>query len=203
MSDGAQTLLYLITHAHTQPVQEVDCTRWDLSPAGEEQARTLARQPFWSRVDRVILSGELKTRLTVAPLLNRQSLPVHVDARFDELARGGWVDDYSERVALTFAQPDVSAGGWEPARHALERFLAGVDDLRHRFRGETLALVGHGLTFSLYRAHLLGRSRVSIDDWRGLSFTAVALAKLNDSPTPDRLLHDFEPAAFPMARGTH
>ncbi len=202
MRTSPQTLLYLITHAHTQPVWEVDCTRWDLSSAGAAQARALARQPFWPRVDRVILSSEPKTHLTVAPLLEQRPLPVHVDARFDELARGGWVDDYSLRVARTFARPDVSAHGWEPARRALDRFLDGIDDLRHRFEGETLALVGHGLTSSLYRAHLLHQPQVSMDDWRGLSFAAVALIELNDASAADRLLRDFEPTTTPMARGT-
>ena len=42
-----------------------------------------------------------------------------------------------------------------------------------------------------------------MDDWRGLSFAAVALVELNDASAPDdRLLHDFEPTTTPMARRT-
>lgn len=192
-----QTLLYLITHAHTQAEPAIDTACWRLSAQGERQAAFLAQQPFWPQVDRIILSSEPKTRLTVAPLLARRPLPVMVDARFDELVRPGWVEKYESRVAQAFASPEQPAGDWEPANRALNRVLAGVADLCIHLAGQTLALVGHGLTLSLYRAHLLGQTHVRFDDWRRLGFAAVALV----DPVAGRLLRDFEAMAGALPRG--
>lgn len=167
--------LYLITHACTQQVPDTDATRWQLNDIGREQAEALARQRFWERVERLLLSSELKTRLTVAPLLDARALPVEEDGRFDELRRTPeWSYDYSARVAEMFRRPREAVAGWEPAAQALGRFRAGIADWRTRYPQETLAIVGHGLTFSLYRAHLLGRRNVDMRDWQALSFAAVA-----------------------------
>jgi hypothetical protein len=57
--------------------------------------------------------------------------------------------------------------------------------------------VGHGLTLSLFRAHLLGQGEVSMQDWRTLSFAAVAQVDLNAMT----LLADFEPVADILSRG--
>ena len=174
--------LYLITHAHTQQEPAVDAARWRLSEAGREQAAALAREPFWAEVDRVVLSSEPKTRLTVEPALATRDLPLTVDARFNELHRPGWVGDYVGRVAHCFAHPHQAAVDWEPASEALARFRAGMVDLHTQFPKQTLALIGHGLTLSLYRAHLLnqyvdGAIRVRLADWRALAFAAVALVE--------------------------
>lgn len=172
---GRQGTLYLITHALTRQIPDVDAARWQLSDVGRLQAEKLARQPFWQTVDRLLLSSEPKTRLTVAPFLQGATIPVEVDARFDELKRTPeWIGDYTARVAETFRRPRESVAGWEPAADALARFRAGISDWKARHPQETLALVGHGLTFSLYRAHLLGRSTVALRDWQRLPFAAVA-----------------------------
>jgi broad specificity phosphatase PhoE len=189
--------LYLITHAHTQLAPEVDSRSWQLSSQGSRQAELLAQQPFWREVQRIVLSSEPKTRLTVEPLLVRRAMPVVEDARFDELHRPGWVEEYNARVRHAFAYPEESAGEWEPAASALARFLAGIGALCTAFPTETLALVGHGLTLSLYRAHLLGRTHVDYEEWRQLSFAAVALV----DPLAQRLIEDFTAVAGQMARG--
>ena len=189
--------LYLITHAHTQVDTTQAAVHWSLSPLGQAQAETLATMPWWAQVDRIVLSSEAKTRLTVAPLLASRALPVAVDARFDELQRPGWTQDYVAQVHQAFAEPNQRAGAWETAADALARFRAGIADLCQLYGAETLALVGHGLTLSLYRAHLLGRPQVDLAEWRTLSFAAVALA----DPNQRQLLQDFQPVAGQLARG--
>jgi len=168
-------MLFLITHAHTQQQKEADATRWVLSEAGQAQAEALACLPLWDGAERIVVSSEPKTRLTVAPVLAARKLPLTVDPRYDELRRGSeWVEDYSAHVAEVFANPQRSIGGWESASDALARFLEGIHALADAFPAETIALVGHGLTLSLFRAHLLGQARVDCDDWQRLSFCALA-----------------------------
>lgn len=188
--------LFLITHAHTQIQPEQDATQWTLSAVGQQQAERLATLSMWDKVDQVVLSSEPKTRLTVDAVLAQHNLPVFVDARFDELYRPGWVEHYATQVQRAFADPMQAAGEWEPAATALARFQAGIADLCRQFADRTLALVGHGLTLSLYRAHLLGQPHVNFTDWQGLSFAAVALA----DPIAPQLLQDFQPVAGQIAR---
>jgi len=166
-----------------------DVKTWPLSAAGQRQAEQLAMLPMWNVITQVVVSSEIKTRLTVAPALAQRQLPVQVEPRFNELHRPGWVDNYAAQVQRAFAQPTQSAGEWEPAAVALARFQAGIADLCQRFPGATVAVVGHGLIFSLYRAHLLGYDQVRFADWQQLAFAAVASV---DSLTP-QLLEDFRP----------
>jgi len=189
--------LYLITHAHTHARPDQDATLWHLSEQGQTQAEALSRQPFWPQVDYVVVSAEPKTLLTLQPILAHRNLPVVRDARFNELVRGGWDAGYTAHVAATFANPEQSVDGWEAAATALARFRAGIDNLTATTPGAIIALVGHGLTFSLYRAFLLGQEQVHLDDWRKLSFAAVAQV----DPTTDTLLTDFTPVAGDAFRG--
>lgn len=182
--------LYLIRHARVQMQPEQDVKTWLLSAAGQRQAEQLAMLPFWETVTQIVVSSEAKTRLTVAPAIVQRQLPIQIEPRFDELHRpGGWVDDYATQVQRAFAHPTQAAGEWEPAAVALARFQAGIADLCQRFPGATIAVVGHGLTFSLYRAHLLGYDLVRFADWQQLGFGAVALV----DPITPQLLEDFHP----------
>ncbi|MEZ4707383.1 MAG: histidine phosphatase family protein [Caldilineaceae bacterium] len=181
--------LYLIRHAHTQASADLDATAWTLSVQGQQQAAALAQASFWPQVDRIVLSSEAKTRLTIEPVLAQYNLPVTVDPRFDELRRGGWTEDYGAQVAQAFAEPHKPAGEWESAAVALQRILAGLDALMENHPAETIALVGHGLTLSLYRAYLLGQPTVHLTDWQNLPFAAVALVE----PASCRLIDDFRP----------
>lgn len=183
--------LYLITHAHTEQIMGTDARTWRLSTRGVEQSQLLAHRPLWDSVQRIVLSTEPKTRLTVEPVIAQGAMPVVVDGRFDELGRSGWIDDYGEQVRTAFSRPGESVDGWEPAAGALQRFVEGIDDLCRTYPDQCLALVSHGLVLSLYRAHLLNRSRVRYADWQALNFGAVALA----DPVAGELLSDFESSA--------
>jgi broad specificity phosphatase PhoE len=183
--------LYLITHAHTQIDPAQDAVTWQLSSAGMAQAERLAAHPFWATIDRIIVSSERKTSLTVAPLLAQRNLPITSERRFDEVHRPGWVDAYSERVRAFFASPGQSIGGWESADHALHRVLAGVAAHIAPDRSEQVALVSHGLVLSLYRAHLLAQWPPDFEAWRRLGFGAVAQVDLQHA----QLIEDFSQGA--------
>jgi hypothetical protein len=69
----------------------------------------------------------------------------------------------------------------------VQRFLGLMSLLAAGSRPQTRWLASLGV-LSLYRAHLPGRSRVEYDDWRALSFGAVALV----DPINGELISDFE-----------
>ncbi len=166
--------IYLVTHAHTTQERDAVVDVWRLSARGLLEARTLAEAPFWSEVARVIVSSEPKAWLTVAQVVTARYLPVWIDARFDELRRGGWVDDYAARVAAALAAPEHSMGGWEAVGNVRQRAGQALEDVAGRFPGENLALVGHGLCLSILRAALLGQRQVDFAAWQSLPFASVA-----------------------------
>jgi broad specificity phosphatase PhoE len=180
--------IYLITHAHTEQLPDVPSDAWRLSARGQEQAAELARAPFWDEVDRIVVSSEPKSLLTIADIATNRNLPVWIDSRFDELRRGGWSEDYARQVAALFAEPESSIGGWESAAGVRERAWQGFVELQHRFGDERVALVGHGLCLSIVRAAVVGKTHVDFSDWQRLRFADYATVELGN---PSRLLADF------------
>ena len=186
--------IYLITHAHTEQDSKVASDQWRLSTRGEADAASLARAPFWQEVEQVVVSSESKTWLTVRNVVEARHLPVWFDARFDELRRGGWVDNYAAQVAAAFATPTASVGEWEPVESVAQRAAAGLTDLEERFRTKTIALVGHGLCLSIVRTLVLDMPKVDFVAWQRLTFGSYACITW----TPPALLQDFAYAAEVM-----
>lgn len=186
--------IYLITHAHTEQLPSVAADAWRLSARGIEQAALLAKASIWEEIDRVVVSSEPKTLLTVAEIVAQRYLPVWIDSRFDELRRSGWTENYAAQVAAAFAEPSRSIAGWEAVVAVRQRAVSGLADLEQRFGGETLALVGHGLCLSIIRAEILGNPRVDFAAWQRLAFASYASIVLN----PPTLLEDFPISANAM-----
>jgi len=180
-------LAYLITHAATaqEPLREADA--WELATTGQVQVERLAAAPFWATVTQVVVSSEPKTLATVSGIVARRTLPVWTDCRLDELRRTGWVDDYGAHVAQVFARPDLSVGGWETASRALRRVCGAMATAERRFWGQTIAVVGHGLSLSLLRAYYLGYAQARFDDWARLAFGSTAAVELPEG----RFAQDF------------
>jgi broad specificity phosphatase PhoE len=186
--------IYLVTHAHTEQIPGVAADAWRLSARGNKEAASLADAPFWGQIDRVVVSSEPKTLLTVGEVVSQRRLPIWIDSRFDELRRRGWTEDYASQVAEVFAEPTKAIGGWEAADAVRARALNGLAGLQRRFQGETLALVGHGLCLSILRAAILGQATVDFSAWQRLSFATYALIEL----TPPTVLTDFPLNAKPV-----
>jgi broad specificity phosphatase PhoE len=168
--------IYLIRHAKTRQEPGVPAERWTLSEEGFIAAGALAGKQFWTTVGRVITSTEVKTLATVTPALELWGIPHEAWAEFDEVQRGGFAatqEEYETRVRQLFAAPDESGDGWEPAAHALERALAGLNRALAEYPGQNLAIVGHGLLWALVRAHVLGKERVEPAEWKAVQFPDV------------------------------
>ncbi len=184
------SLLYLVRHAATQPNPDQHAGEWTLSEAGFLAAGVLAGRRFWPEIDRVITSTEFKSYATVAPALELWGLSHEAWSDFDEVKRGGYIEDYTARVADFFAHPDHSPDAWETATAALQRAITGLHRALHAYHDSNIALVGHGLLWSLLRARLLGLSHVNPAEWAAVAMPDVAVWRVeNDTIT---LLQDFE-----------
>jgi broad specificity phosphatase PhoE len=169
------SLLYLVRHAATEPQPGVEPTLWNLSEAGFVAAAALAGRRFWPEVQRVVTSTERKAIATAAPAAEMWRLPLESQAAFNEVRRGGWSEEYEADVAAFFARPDDPPQGWESAASAQQRTVEGLEAVARTFPGQNLALVGHGLLWSLLRAHLLGQAQVNARAWRAIRMPDVAV----------------------------
>lgn len=183
-------LLYLIRHAATERVDAQPAELWNLSAAGFLAAGALAGRRFWPEIGRLVTSTEHKAIATAAPAAELWRLPCEANAAFDEVRRGGYVEDYEAQVRAFFAQPERSVSGWERAADAQARAIAGLAALRAASPDANLALVGHGLLWTLLRAHLLGQSQPDPAEWRAIRMPDVALWRWEGAVW--ELMQDFE-----------
>jgi broad specificity phosphatase PhoE len=128
-----------------------------LAPDGVEQARQLAGRVTKLDVDRILASPFLRAVQTASPAAAALDQPVYLEPGLGEWQNADWFDTPAETLS-----PSVLADRFEPvrtgheacrtpdypeSRHAsLARIGATGRCLADRFSGETLLLVGHGMT---------------------------------------------------------
>lgn len=186
-------LIYFIRHARTQQNPTLPAEQWNLSEEGFVSAAALAGKQFWTAIQRVITSTERKTYATIAPTLELWDIPHEEMRAFNEVRREGYTAtqaEYEAQVRQMFAEPDKSVAGWERAEDALTRALAGLEHFLTTYPHQNLALVGHGLLWSLVRAHLLGKAHVDPVEWKAVQFPDVMAWRIEKGEW--RLMQDFE-----------
>lgn len=165
------TLVYLIRHAHVEPMNDRHASLWSLSARGEEQAQAVAALPFWSQITAIYSSPEAKAQGTVAPT----GKPITILEELGELDRPvGLIADYQAAVAACFAEPSRSVNGWEPAGQVQRRIQQAVARCVEGAAGP-IAIVSHGLAFSLFLAGLAGKPAPTIAEWRAIPMPGWAL----------------------------
>jgi len=186
-------LIYFIRHARTRQSPDLPADQWNLSEDGFVAAAALAGKQFWMAIKRVITSTELKTYATIAPALELWDIPHEAMAAFNEVRRSGFTAsqaEYEAQVQQLFADPDSSVDGWESAADAVQRAMAGLNQLRANYPHQNLAIIGHGLLWSLVRVHLLGKSHVDPAEWKAVQFPDVMVWRIEKGEW--RLMQDFE-----------
>ncbi len=172
------SLIYLVRHPQTAVDLAIPSREWVLSLEGEQQARHLARQPFWGQVDMLFTSDEPKSTVTVETVAEQTGLPWAVRGCLGELDRSAFqppdIAAYRSAVARMFSSPHESIRGWEPRARAEERIVTCVQELVAQHDGSNLAIVSHGLILTILVAHLAGMSS-PFDFWREIGFASVAV----------------------------
>src|SRR4051794_24917389 len=113
-----KTLRY-VTHPNVAVDPAGPIERWGLSEVGVERARAMLTQPWVAAVERVVTSDETKAVQTAELLAAHLGLDVEVRTAIGENDRSatGYLPTatFEAMADRFFAQPDVSADGWERA----------------------------------------------------------------------------------------
>ena len=144
---------------------------------------------MWRQVHRVITSTEKKAIVTAAPAAGLWRLPVEQRAAFDEVHRAGYIEDYENTVRAFFSTPERAPAGWESALQAQARAVSALEDLLALYPRENLALVGHGLLWTLVRAFLRSPWEETFDVWRNIQQPDLAVWQRQNQGW--RLVQDF------------
>lgn len=169
--------LFLIRHARPRMMGDA-AERWSLSQKGRREAGILARHDFWREVDLIFSSPEPKALQTAEPAARRWGIPLQVIDCLRELRRPRLVPDYEKAIARLFADPDKSIASIEPAAQGAERITRCLEELVAAHRGQTLAVVSHGLVLTLFLAQLENRWP-TITEWRAVPYAGLTVVDTN------------------------
>ncbi|WP_299057920.1 histidine phosphatase family protein [uncultured Nocardioides sp.] len=148
-------MLHLVRHGRPAIDPAVPARRWRLDHAHVDAVRELRSSGRVPAAAVWATSPEMKALETARALT---SGPVAVVDDLREHDRdAGWLEDFDDAVARAFTDPDSQAvPGWEPLRACGERVRTAYERLRAEHPTAPLVLVGHGTSWTLLVAHLLG-----------------------------------------------
>jgi len=161
MRDAAvMTVARYISHPEVVIEPHLAVDRWVLSQRGYGRLARLLDLPWVAAIGRIVCSEEPKAKQTADALAASRGLPVetrHGLGEIDRSATGFLPPKQHELVAdACFAQPTLSAHGWERAVDAQARIAAALADLFVDEQHSDVAVIGHGGIGTLWFCHLAG-----------------------------------------------
>jgi len=115
-----------------------------LTPAGEEQARSLGRELAGEPIELCVVSGLPRTRATAELALARRGVPIEALPAFDDPHAGGFeglpLDEYRS-WAWSAGSAEEAPGGGESRRAIVARYAAAYRSLLGRAEAVVLAVL--------------------------------------------------------------
>lgn len=148
-----------VTHPEVVIDPNVATPRWGLSSLGRSRAERFANHPLVQPLTRLVSSTETKALELAAILATGCGVPVDSGDKYDENDRRstGFVPSarFEQLADALFEHPDESAEGWETARDAQRRVVAGFNEvLAGHDLNQPIGYAGHGAVGTLLKCHL-------------------------------------------------
>lgn len=158
----------------------------ELNRSGRTQAERVAAALSERAIDAIYSSPQRRARQTAAPLAEAVTQDVVVDADFDEV----WLSDAwkGKTVAELRGDADLEkiiedpthrCDAIEPIADVQARAVAGIERLRQRHAGATLAVVSHGDPLRVIIAHYLG---LDLTKFRRLACDNATITEIQFTP---------------------
>lgn len=156
------TIVYLIRHSirfdtdliktyNTSQNSVLKNEKVILSVEGEKRAEILSNQTELQNIDVVYASNCVRTLQTAKYLLEKQSLDVNIDERFDE-RRLGKVDFVEEKnwFELQFTDENYKTEGGESQIEVRNRFSDAFNEVVNHNKGKRIAIFTHGMAIAFF-----------------------------------------------------
>ena len=156
-----------------------------LTSEGFAQAHSLADSLINTNIERIVSSPYVRARQSVAPLAQRLSLAIELDARLVEraLCSASRVD-WRECLRASFSDLHISFDDGESSRAAMQRAVAVVADIQAH-SAQTTLLVTHGNLMTLLLKHF--DDSTGFAEWSALSNPDVYRIRLTQPISIQRL----------------
>ena len=163
--------LILVRHALPHIAPDIPASHWALSDEGRQGAEHLAPLLKAYQPQRIITSTEKKAMQTGQIIAEQLGIGCATAPDLHEHDRRNERFEVSravfeQRVRDFFAQPDELIFGTETASDAYNRFALAVQNELNTNPGETLAIVTHGTTMTLFTAY--HNDIIAFDFWKQL-----------------------------------
>ncbi len=174
--------IYLLRHASTQFNSEKSPSEWYLSLKGEKQAENIIKLNLIPKVDKIICSTELKTRLTINHYAKFYQLPIYENIRFNEVGSVHLPIDltlfqqFRKQCFMNF-DLHLSINDDESFKKAYYRFQSGISEYTN-FGYRSILIVSHGCILSIFFAMLSEISdngELIHNNWLNLPFCALGI----------------------------
>ncbi len=163
-AESEMAVLRYVSHPNVVIDPNVPVPQWGLSDLGRSRAHSLLDQPWIDSVRRIVASAETKAQHTAEILATFLDLEIETRPLTGETDRSatGFVphDRHEELAARYFAQPTMSADGWERSIDSQRRIVDATVDLFDQAQTSDIVIVGHGGVGTLLYAHI---ARLKID----------------------------------------
>ncbi|HKP57333.1 MAG TPA: histidine phosphatase family protein [Polyangiales bacterium] len=141
--------IYFITHPDVRVDPQTPVPDWSLSPRGLARMRSGLAQPWVAQLTSVYSSAERKAREAGEVIAERLGAQLRIVPDLGEVDRSatGYLphEEHEATADAMFANPGVSARGWETARHAQARIASALQEVLERDRTSgSIAIVSHG-----------------------------------------------------------
>jgi 2,3-bisphosphoglycerate-dependent phosphoglycerate mutase len=148
-----------------------------LTARGFEQAELLANFLEGAGIEQVICSPYLRAQQSIAPLVERNRIPMTVDNRLSErvLSRSP-INNWFECLRNTFDDFELSFAGGESSKQAMERAVATLSDV-NATNLQSVAIMTHGNLMTLLLRHF--DSQFGFDEWTRLTNPDVFLVSVD------------------------
>jgi broad specificity phosphatase PhoE len=151
--------VYLITHPDVRVDPQTPVPDWSLSERGLSRMRAGLAQPWIAKLSVVYSSAERKAREGAGVIAERLGASLRVDPDLGEVDRSatGYLPHAEHEATANemFANPELSARGWEKARDAQQRIVEAIHTLVAGDRtAGSIAIVSHGAVGALLLCHL-------------------------------------------------
>lgn len=172
--------IIFLRHADTQKDPNLNASFWSLSELGNSQAQNIISNPVFHDVTRAYVSSEIKTYLTIEPLIQKFEIIVEKNADLDEVHRGDKFlskEDFEKEKYKQLEDLDYPAFGGETGNQALERFQKAVEKIKSESQNQNILIVTHGTILNIYLAKVLGKFDDITTRWKNTGFCSYAVFK--------------------------
>ncbi len=161
-----ESKLYVVHHSKALEAKAFPQSFLPLSREGIMLTSPVAEASFWSSVEAIYSSPELRAVQTAELIARRWQLPLYLEDDLSDmwLVSAGLDEDQFGQIVGDHLEGKVNHQLLEPYEEAQQRIVRCVHRLAHENSNRSFAIVSHARILTAFYSHLFGR-RLGRKEW--------------------------------------